>query len=161
MPSFDTSIKADKTEVKNAVDQCSKEIRNRFDFKGTSAELNFIDEQLVCLGDSDFQLSQIKEILFSKCAKRNVDTRLLNLGEITKVSGEKVKQIITITNGIQIDDAKKIVKIVKSSKQKVQASIQGEVVRISGSKRDILQDTITLLKSEFKNLPLIFDNFRD
>ncbi len=161
MPSFDTSIKADKTEVRNTIEQCSKEIKNRFDFKGTSAALNFIEEQIVCIGDSEFQLSQIREILFNKCAKRNVDTRLLNLGEITKISGDKVKQVVTIMNGIQIDEAKAIVKTVKSSKLKVQASIQGELVRVSGSKRDALQEAIALLKKDFKNLPLIFDNFRD
>jgi uncharacterized protein YajQ (UPF0234 family) len=107
MPSFDTSIKADKTEVRNAIEQCSKEIKNRFDFKGTSAELNIIDEQIICVADSDFQLTQIREILFNKCAKRNIDTRLLNLGDITKISGDKVKQTISVINGIQIDDAKK------------------------------------------------------
>ncbi len=161
MPSFDISIKAEKTEVRNALDQCSKEIKNRFDFKGTSAELSFADEEIVCVGDSNFQLSQIKEILYSKCAKRNIDTRLLDLGEMEKISGDKLKQIVSVKNGIQIDDAKKIVKNIKASKLKVQASIQGDLVRVTGAKRDLLQETISFLKKENKDLPLIFDNFRD
>ncbi|OUT97553.1 MAG: YajQ family cyclic di-GMP-binding protein [Betaproteobacteria bacterium TMED41] len=161
MPSFDISIKADMTELKNALEQCSKEVKNRFDFKGTSAEISFIDEVIVCIGDSDFQLSQIKEIVYSKFGKRNIDTKLLHLGEISKISGDKVKQNISIMNGIQIDDAKKIVKTTKTSKLKVQSSIQGDVVRVSGSKRDVLQNAISLLKKEFNNLPLKFDNFRD
>jgi hypothetical protein len=161
MPSFDVSIKADMTELKNSLEQCSKEIKNRFDFKGTNASISFIDEEIICIGDSDFQLSQIKEILFNKCAKRNIDTRLLSLGDITKISGDKMRQKVSVMSGVNIEDAKKIVKATKASKFKVQASIQADVVRISSSKRDILQDTISLLKAEFKSLPLIYDNFRD
>ena len=161
MPSFDATLEADLTEVRNAVDQASKEIGNRFDFKGPSAEVQLKDRELTCLADSDFQLGQVREVLISKCAKRNVDVRFLDHGDVQKIGGDKVKQVLTIRHGIAGDDAKRIVRIIKDSKAKVQASIQGDAVRVTGSKRDDLQAVIALLKKEVDDLPLAFGNFRD
>jgi uncharacterized protein YajQ (UPF0234 family) len=161
MPSFDATLEADLTEVRNAVDQASKEIGNRFDFKGSSAEVQLKDRELTCLADSDFQLGQVREVLISKCAKRNVDVRFLDHGDVQKIGGDKVKQVLTIRHGIAGDDAKRIVRIIKDSKAKVQASIQGDAVRVTGSKRDDLQAVIALLKKEVDDLPLAFGNFRD
>lgn len=161
MPSFDATLEANQTEVRNAVDQSSKEIGNRFDFKGSSAEVQLKDWEITCLADSEFQLGQVREVLIGKCAKRGVDVRFLDLGEIHKIGGDKVKQVLTIRHGISGDDAKRIVRIVKDSKIKVQASIQGDAVRITGGKRDDLQAVIALLKKEVDDLPLAFGNFRD
>ncbi|OUW02076.1 MAG: YajQ family cyclic di-GMP-binding protein [Betaproteobacteria bacterium TMED156] len=161
MPSFDITVQVNKTEVRNSIDQASKEIQNRFDFKNTSAEIKFIDNEITCMADNDFQLSQLQDVFYSKCAKRKVDIRLFNHGDKTKISGNKVKQNITIMNGIKMEDAKKIVQKIKLMKIKVQSSIQGDLIRVSGSKKDLLQDVISLLKKEIKYLPLIFENFRD
>ena len=161
MPSFNISIKADIPEVRNALDQASKEILNRFDFKGTSAAVNFADSDIVCTADNEFQLSQVKDVFFGKCSKRKVDTRLFQKSEITKISGDKVKQNLRIVDGIEIETAKTIVKYIKSKKIKVQSSIQGNQVKVSGPKKDSLQEIISNLKEDFKNHPLIFDNFRD
>ncbi|MEY2777393.1 MAG: hypothetical protein RLY30_1491 [Pseudomonadota bacterium] len=161
MPSFDATLEADMTEVRNAVDQASKEIGNRFDFKGSSAEVQLKERELTCLADSDFQLSQVREVLIGKCAKRGVDVRFLDHGDVQKIGGDKVKQVLTIRHGIAGDDAKRIVRIIKDSKAKVQASIQGDAVRVTGGKRDDLQGVIALLKKEVDDLPLAFGNFRD
>jgi uncharacterized protein YajQ (UPF0234 family) len=161
MPSFDATLEADITEVRNAVDQASKEIATRFDFKGSSAKVEQKDRELTAFADSEFQLGQVRDVLIAKCAKRNVDVRFLDIGEIQKIGGEKIKQVITVRHGIAGEDAKKIVRIVKDSKMKVQASIQGDAVRITGNKRDDLQAAIALLKKEVTDLPLGFGNFRD
>ena len=161
MPSFDASLEADMTEVRNAVDQASKEIATRFDFKGSSAKVEQKERELSCYADSEFQLGQVREVLIGKCAKRNVDVRFLNHGDIQKIGGDKLKQILTIRHGIAGDDAKKIVKILKDSKMKIQAAIQGDTVRVTGGKRDDLQAAIALLKKEVIDLPLTFGNFRD
>ena len=161
MPSFDASLEADMTEVRNAVDQASKEIATRFDFKASSAKVEQKDRELSCYADSEFQLGQVREVLIGKCAKRNVDVRFLNHGDIQKIGGDKLKQVLTIRHGIAGEDAKKIVKILKDSKMKIQAAIQGDTVRVTGGKRDDLQAAIALLKREVTDLPLTFGNFRD
>ena len=161
MPSFDTVCEADLVEVKNAVDNTAKEIGTRFDFKGTSAAIELKDKDITLIGDSDFQLQQIDDILRNKLAKRNVDVRFLDKGDVQKMGGDKVKQVVKVRNGIASEDAKKIQRIIKDSKLKVQAAIQGESVRVTGSKRDDLQAAMALIRKDIPDLPLSFDNFRD
>ncbi|BEV14537.1 YajQ family cyclic di-GMP-binding protein [Herbaspirillum sp. DW155] len=161
MPSFDTVCEANLVEVKNAVDQANKEISTRFDFKGTDARVEQKERELTAYADSDFQLSQVRDVLTNKMTKRNVDVRFLDEGKIEKIGGDKVKQVIKVKNGIESDDAKKIVRVIKDSKMKVQASIQGDAVRVTGAKRDDLQAAIALLRKEIKDIPLEFNNFRD
>ena len=161
MPSFDTVCEADVVEVKNGVENTAKEIATRFDFKGTSAAIEFKDKEITLIGDSDFQLAQIDDILRNKLTKRNVDIRFLDKGDVQKMGGDKVKQIVKVRNGIASEDAKKIQRVIKDSKMKVQAAIQGEAVRITGAKRDDLQAAMALIRKEMQDLPLSFDNFRD
>jgi cyclic-di-GMP-binding protein len=161
MPSFDTVCEADVVEVKNGVENTAKEITTRFDFKGTSAAIEFKDKEITLIGDSDFQLAQIDDILRNKLTKRNVDIRFLDKGDVQKMGGDKVKQIIKVRNGIASEDSKKIQRLIKDSKMKVQAAIQGEAVRITGAKRDDLQAAMALIRKEMPDLPLSFDNFRD
>ncbi|MDP5115932.1 MAG: YajQ family cyclic di-GMP-binding protein [Burkholderiaceae bacterium] len=161
MPSFDTVCEADLVEVKNAVDNTAKEIGTRFDFKGTSAAIELKDKDITLIGDSDFQLQQIDDILRNKLAKRNVDVRFLDKGDVQKMGGDKVKQVVKVRNGIASEDAKKIQRIIKDSKLKVQAAIQGESVRVTGAKRDDLQAAMALIRKDIPDLPLSFDNFRD
>jgi uncharacterized protein YajQ (UPF0234 family) len=161
MPSFDTVCEADLVEVKNAVDNTAKEIGTRFDFKGTSAAIEQKDKDITLIGDSDFQLQQIDDILRNKLAKRNVDVRFLDKGDVQKMGGDKVKQVVKVRNGIASEDAKKIQRIIKDSKLKVQAAIQGESVRVTGAKRDDLQAAMALIRKDIPDLPLSFDNFRD
>ena len=161
MPSFDVVCEADMVEVKNAVEQSNKEITTRFDFKGSSANVEQKEKELTLFADSDFQLGQVKDVLINKMAKRKVDVRFLDEGKVEKIGGDKVKQLIKIKNGIAGDLAKKIVRIVKDSKMKVQASIQGDAVRVQGAKRDDLQAAIALLRKEVTDTPLEFNNFRD
>ena len=161
MPSFDTVCEADVVEVKNGVENTAKEIATRFDFKGTSAAIEFKDKEITLIGDSDFQLAQIDDILRNKLTKRNVDIRFLDKGDVQKRGGDKVKQIVKVRNGIASEDAKKIQRVIKDSKMKVQAAIQGEAVRVTGAKRDDLQAAMALIRKEMPDLPLSFDNFRD
>jgi uncharacterized protein YajQ (UPF0234 family) len=161
MPSFDTVCEADVVEVKNGVENTAKEIATRFDFKGTSAAIEFKDKEITLIGDSDFQLAQIDDILRNKLTKRNVDIRFLDKGDVQKMGGDKVKQVLKVRNGIASEDAKKIQRVIKDSKMKVQAAIQGEAVRITGAKRDDLQAAMALIRKEMPDLPLSFDNFRD
>ena len=161
MPSFDVVSEANQVEVKNAVDQANKEITTRFDFKGSDSRVDQKEYELTAYADSEFQLGQVRDVLTAKMAKRNVDIRFLDLGKIEKIGGDKVKQIIKIKNGIETESAKKIQRIIKDSKIKVQASIQGDALRVTGTKRDDLQSTIALLKKEVTDLPLEFNNFRD
>jgi uncharacterized protein YajQ (UPF0234 family) len=161
MPSFDTVCEADVVEVKNGVENTAKEIATRFDFKGTSAAIEFKDKEITLIGDSDFQLAQIDDILRNKLTKRNVDIRFLDKGDVQKMGGDKVKQILKVRNGIASEDAKKIQRVIKDSKMKVQAAIQGEAVRVTGAKRDDLQAAMALIRKEMPELPLSFDNFRD
>lgn len=161
MPSFDTVCDPDMVEVKNAVDNAAKEIGTRFDFKGTSAAIELKDKEITLLGDAEFQLAQIEDILRNKLTRRNVDVRFLDQGAVQKVGGDKVKQVLKVRSGIASEDAKKIQRLVKDSKLKVQASIQGDSVRVSGAKRDDLQAVMALLRKDMAELPLSFDNFRD
>lgn len=161
MPSFDVVSEADMIEVRNAVDQANKEISTRFDFKGSDARIEQKEFELTIFADDDFKVNQVKDVLINKLAKRNVDLRFLEYGKQEKVSGDKLKQFATIRKGVTGDLAKRIVKQIKDSKLKVQASIQGDTVRVSGVKRDTLQEVIALLKKEVSDAPLSFNNFRD
>ncbi len=161
MPSFDVVSEANMIEVKNAVEQSNKEISTRFDFKGSDARVEQKERELTLYADDDFKLGQVKDVLIGKMAKRNVDVRFLDYGKIEKIGGDKVKQVVTIKKGVSGDLAKKVVRIVKDRKIKVQASIQGDAVRVSGAKRDDLQSTIALLRKEVTDTPLDFNNFRD
>jgi hypothetical protein len=164
MPSFDAVLEPNQVEIRNAVDQASKEIGTRFDFKGTSAKVEVGDKgkELVLYGDSDFQIEQVTEILLNKLTKRQVDVRFLDRSKkVEKIGGDKVKQVVGVKTGVDADTAKKIQQAVKASKLKVQAAIQGDIVRITGGKRDDLQGAIALLKAEVKDQPLSFTNFRD
>lgn len=161
MPSFDTVCEPNMVEVRNAVDNAAKEIATRFDFKGTSAGIELKDKEITLFGDAEFQLNQVYEILVAKMAKRNVDVRFLEKDDVQKIGGDKVKQPLKVRSGIESDLAKKIQKLVKDSKLKVQAQIQGDAVRIQGAKRDELQAAIALLRKEITEVPLTFNNFRD
>ena len=161
MPSFDVVCKPNLVELRNAVDQANKEIANRFDFKGSDARFELKEFELTAYADDDFKLGQVRDVLMGKLAKRGVDPRLLDLGKPEKIGGDKLKQLIKIRNGIESVLAKKIVALVKESKLKVTASIQGDAVRIAGAKRDALQEAIALLRSDVTEVPLTFDNFRD
>jgi cyclic-di-GMP-binding protein len=161
MPSFDTVCEPNLTEVKNAVENTAKEIGTRFDFKGTSASVELKDKEITLIGDADFQLQQIDDVLRNKLTKRAVDVRYLDVGDVQKIGGDKVKQVIKIKNGIETEDAKKITRLLKDSKLKVQAAIQGESVRVTGAKRDDLQAAMALIKKDLVDMPLSFDNFRD
>lgn len=161
MPSFDVLCEANQVEIRNALDQANKEITNRFDFKGSDARLELADKQLTAFADDDFKLSQVKDVLLAKLAKRDVDVRFLDYGSIEKVGGDKVKQVITVRHGVPTDAAKKIVKLLKDAKMKVQSSIQGDSVRVTGAKRDDLQSAIAQIRGEMVELPLTFGNFRD
>ena len=161
MPSFDTVCEPNLVEVKNAVENAAKEIGTRFDFKGTSAAIELKDKDITLFGDADFQLQQVMDILTSKLTKRNVDVRFLDTGDVQKVGGDKVKQVVKVRSGIESEAAKKIQRLIKDSKLKVQAAIQGDAVRVTGAKRDDLQAAMALLRKDMTELPLSFDNFRD
>ena len=161
MPSFDTKLEADFVEVKNAVENTAKEIGTRFDFKGTSAAVELKDKEITLFGDADFQLQQVEDILRNKLTKRNVDVRFLDRGDVQKIGGDKVRQVIKVRNGIEAETAKKIQRLVKDSKLKLQAAIQGDAVRVSGAKRDDLQAAMALIRKDVADLPLSFNNFRD
>ncbi len=161
MPSFDIVSEVDVVEVKNAVEQANREIGTRYDFKGSDARVEQADKLLTLFADSEFQLEQVHDVLIAKLAKRNVDVRCLEREKIEKVSGNKVKQAVKVRAGIETELAKKIVRLIKDSKLKVQASIQGEAVRVSGAKRDTLQEAIALVKKSITEFPLQYQNFRD
>ncbi len=166
MPSFDVVVEPNLVEVRNAVDQSNKEISTRFDFKGSAARIELSDKgsnkELTLFADSDFQLQQIKDILLAKLTKRSVDIRFLDdSAKPEKIGGDKLKQLVKIKTGIESDLGRKIQSLIKQSKIKVQAAIQGDSVRVSGGKRDDLQTAMALLKKEVSDAPLTFNNFRD
>ena len=162
MPSFDIVSEVDKQEIRNAVDQVNKEVANRFDFKGSDARVEQAEFVLTVFADDDFKLDQVQEVLNGKLVKRGIDIRCLDIAEKSeKVSGNKVKREVKVRNGIESEQAKKIVKLIKDSKLTVTASIQGESVRVSGAKRDILQECIALVKKSVTDFPVQFQNFRD
>ena len=161
MPSFDTVCEPNLVEVKNAVENTAKEIGTRFDFKGTAAAIELKDKEITLLGDAEFQLDQIDDVLRNKLAKRNVDVRFLDMGDVQKMGGDKVKRVIKVRSGIETEASKKIQRLLKDSKLKVQAAIQGDAVRVTGAKRDDLQAAMALIKKDVADLPLSFNNFRD
>ena len=164
MPSFDITSEADMVALKNAVDVAGRHIGNRYDFKGTSAkvELNEKDKVIVLWGDSEFQLGQVKDILFPELEKKQREsTKRLDLGPVQTVSGNKARQDLKIKVGVEQELAKKIIKLIKDSKLKVQATIQGDAVRVTGAKRDLLQEAIALVKQSVTDYPLQYGNFRD
>ena len=162
MPSFDIVSEVDKTEVRNAVEQTNKEVSTRFDFKGSDARVGQAELVLTVFADNDFQLDQVQDILNGKLAKRGVDIKCLEISDkIEKISGNKVKRNCTVKVGVETELAKKIVKHIKDSKMKVQASIQGDAVRVSGKNRDDLQGAIQLIKKSITDFPLQYQNFRD
>jgi uncharacterized protein YajQ (UPF0234 family) len=164
MPSFDFTSEVDMAALKNAVDVTSRQIDNRFDFKGTTAkvELNEKDKVITLFGDSEGQLGQIKDLLFPAMEKKEKESvKRLDHQKVQSISGNKVKQELKIKSGIDSDLAKKIVKLIKDGKLKVQASIQGEEVRVQGAKRDDLQGCIALITKTITDFPIKYGNFRD
>jgi hypothetical protein len=166
MPSFDATLEPDLVELRNAVDQANKEIGTRFDFKGSSARVELSEQgkgrSIALLADSDFQLGQVADVLLARLARRSVDVRYLDLtAKPERLGGDKLRQPVAVKTGIDADSAKKIQAVVKQSKLKVTAAIQGDIVRVSGAKRDDLQAAIRLLRGSLGELPLSFTNFRD
>jgi hypothetical protein len=161
MPSFDITSEVNKVELKNAVEQSNKEIQNRFDFKGSDARIEQAELTLTVYADDDFKLKQVMDVFTGKCAKRGVDVRALEPQDAEKISGNKMKQIVEVKNGIETEKSKSLVKLLKDSKMKVQASIQGPAVRVTGAKKDDLQTAIQLLRKSVTDIPLQFGNFRD
>ena len=161
MPSFDITSEVDLVALKNAVEIANRKITNRYDFKGTDARVEQNDKLLTLFADNDFQLDQMKAILLPEMTAKKVDVRCLDYGDLQKVGGNKVKQEVKVRVGIEQDLSKQIVRLIKDSKIKVQAAIQGESLRVSGAKRDTLQEAIALVKKEITDFPLQFGNFRD
>ena len=161
MPSFDIVSQVDRQEVRNAVEQTNKEVANRFDFKGSDARVELNELVLTVYADDEFKLDQVMDVLRGRLAKRNVDVRALESGALEKISGDKVKRPITIKVGVAQEKGKQIQKLIKDSKLKVAASIQGDAVRISGAKKDDLQAAIQLVKKSVADIPLQYINFRD
>jgi len=161
MPSFDIVSQVDQQEVKNAVEQTNKEVTNRFDFKGSDARVEQNELVLAVYADDEFKLGQVLDVLRTRLAKRGVDVRSLEPGAVEKISGDKVKRPVTVKVGVPQEKGKQIQKLIKDSKLKVAASIQGDAVRISGAKKDELQSAIQLVRKSVADLPLQFINFRD
>jgi uncharacterized protein YajQ (UPF0234 family) len=160
MPSFDVVSEVDHHELTNAVDQMNREITNRFDFKGSNARVELKDQVMNLEADNEFQIKQMHDIIYKKLASRGIDTACLDQGKIEE-RGMRAYQTITVREGVDKELAKKIVKMIKDTKMKVQAAIQGEQVRVTGKKRDDLQSVIEMLKGADIDLPLQFNNFRD
>ncbi len=166
MPSFDILLEPNFVELRNAVDQCGKEIGTRFDFKGSSARVELSEQgsarEVLLWADSEFQLGQVKDILLAKLAKRGVDIRFLDdSAKPERIGGDKLRQKVVVKVGVDAALGKRLQTLVKQSKVKVQAAIQGDIVRISGAKRDDLQLAIALIRREVTDMPLKFDNPRD
>ena len=161
MPSFDVVSEIDQHELTNAIDQANREINNRFDFKGTKSRIEQTEKTLKLIAPTEFQVTQILDILYTKLAKRQIDVRTLDVGKMSSNISEAQQEVI-VREGIDKELAKKLVKIVKESKLKVTAAIQGEQVRITGKKRDDLQEAIAMLRAEKSiEMPMQFTNFRD
>jgi uncharacterized protein YajQ (UPF0234 family) len=161
MPSFDIVSQVNQQEVKNALEQANKEIQNRYDFKGSDARIEQDELALTVYADDEFKLGQVTDVLRQRMAKRNIDVRCLELGAVEKISGDKVKRLVTVKTGIAQEKAKQMQKLIKDAKLKVQGSIQGDLLRISGAKKDDLQAAIQLVRQQVTDLPLQFINFRD
>jgi uncharacterized protein YajQ (UPF0234 family) len=162
MPSFDVVCKPNLVELHNAVDQANREISNRFDFKGSDARVEVSDLQLVLYADDEFKLGQVRDVLLTKLAKRSVDVRFVQLdAPPQRIAGDKVKQEAQIRSGLESALAKRVVQLVKDSRLKLTASIQGDAVRVAGAKKDLLQQCIAQVRSQITDVPVGFDNFRD
>jgi len=161
MPSFDIVSEVNQVELRNALDQTNKEVANRFDFKGSDARVEHADKILTVFADDEFKLGQVYDVLIGKLTKRGVDIRCLQRGKVETVSGDKVKQAITVKVGVDQELGKKLQKLIKDAKLKVQASIQGDAVRVSGAKKDELQQAIALVRKNVTDFPVQFGNFRD
>ena len=161
MPSFDIVSEVNQVELRNAVEQTNKEVANRFDFKGSDARVEQAEKQLTLFADDEFKLDQVYDVLTIKLGKRGVDVRCLDRGDLLKVSGNKVKQEVKLKVGVEGELAKRLVKLLKEGKLKIQASIQGDAVRVSGAKRDVMQEAIALVRKSVNDVPLQFNNFRD
>ena len=162
MPSFDVVCKPNLVELRNAVDQANREITNRFDFKGSDARVELAELEVVLYADDEFKLGQVRDVLLAKLAKRSVDARFLSLDTPPqKIGSDKLKQEVTVRSGLETVLAKRVVQMVKDSKLKLTASIQGDAVRVAGAKRDQLQECIALLRAQVTDVPIGFDNFRD
>jgi cyclic-di-GMP-binding protein len=161
MPSFDIVSEVDMQEADNAVNQASKEIKTRYDFKGSKSSIEREEAVISVISDDEYKMEQVMEVLKGKLVKRKIDPNVLDFSELEPASGALVRQKVTIRQGVDKELAKKIVKIIKNSKAKVQASIQGEQVRVTGKKRDDLQGVITLMKGSKLEMPLQYINFRD
>ena len=163
MPSFDITSEASAVELRNAVDTANKEVANRFDFKGSDArfELNEKEHEIVAFADDEFKLGQVRDVLLAKMAKRGVDARFLKAEDPQKIGGDKMKQKLVVRHGVEQELSKRIVKALKDAKLKVTASIQGDVVRVSGAKKDALQEAIALVRATVNDVPLKYENFRD
>jgi uncharacterized protein YajQ (UPF0234 family) len=166
MPSFDAVIEPNLVELRNAVEQANKEIGTRFDFKGSSAQVDVTEKsakerELVLWADSDFQIEQVKDLLLGRLSKRGVDIRFLDLSaKPQKMGGDKLKLIVPVKSGVDAESAKKMQAALKASKLKVQGAFQGDALRVTGGKRDDLQAAMALLKKELPDLPVSFDNLR-
>ncbi len=161
MPSFDVTLEVNEVELKNAIEQANKEIGNRFDFKGSDARIELKDKTITLFADDDFKLGQVKDVMLNKFAKRQVDVRFLDYGKTEKIGGDKLKQTVTVRHGVAGEQGKRIQRVIKDSKLKLQAAIQGDLVRVSGAKRDDLQAAIAALRKEIDDLPLSYGNFRE
>ena len=161
MPSFDIVSKIDMTSVDNALQGVMKEMQVRYDFKGSKSEISKTDEVILISADDELKRRQVEELLITHLTRKGVDTKALEFGKVEQASGNTVRQTVTVRQGIQRDVAKKIVKAIKSSKLKTQAAIQGDEVRVSGKKRDELQETMAMIKELGVEFPLQFENFRD
>ena len=161
MPSFDIVSQVNQQEVKNAVEQANKEIQNRYDFKGSDARIEQDELALTVYAEDEFKLGQVLDVLRQRMAKRGIDVRCLELGAVEKISGDKAKRLVTVKTGIEQEKSKQIQKLIKDSKLKVQGSIQGDLLRIAGAKKDDLQAAIQLVRQQVTDLPLQFINFRD
>jgi uncharacterized protein YajQ (UPF0234 family) len=161
MPSFDIVSEVNQVEVRNAIDQANKEVSTRFDFKGSDARVEYDGKAMTLYADDDFKLKQVTDILVAKLTRRQVDIRSLDYGNAERISGNKMKQAVKVRTGVEQDLAKKVVKLLKESKLKVQGSIQGDAVRVSGTKKDDLQAAIALIRKSIADYPLQYQNFRD
>ncbi len=161
MPSFDIVSEVNQVEVRNAIDQANKELSTRFDFKGSDARVEYDGKAMTLFADDDFKLKQVTDIVVAKLTKRQVDIRSLKHADAEKISGNKMKQSVTVRTGVEQELAKKIVKLLKESKIKVQASIQGDAVRVSSGKKDDLQAAIAFVRKSIADYPLQYQNFRD
>ena len=161
MPSFDVVSEVNQQEVKNALEQANKEIQNRYDFKGSDARIEQKELALTVYADDEFKLGQVLDVLRGRMAKRGIDIRSLEIKDAETIGGDKMKRLVTVKTGIAQDKAKQMQKLIKESKLKVQGAIQGDLLRISGAKKDDLQAAIQLVRASVTDVPIQFINFRD